>query len=100
MIQTTRKIIFLVTLLVLSLAAPTVFAETIELVTYYPAPAAGGGGNEHVNDFTVGPGYLAENPDDGVALIETALGIGTNDPQQQLEITENFRFPATTANTG
>jgi len=75
-----------------------VCAETVELVTYYPAAA--NSSNEHVNDLTVGPGYLAENPNDGVALIETALGIGTNNPQEQLQITGNLRLPATTATAG
>ncbi len=76
---------------------PAAFAETTEIVTYYPTS---GGGNEHLNDLTVGPGYLGENPNNGVALIETALGIGTNNPQDQLELTENLRLPPTTATTG
>jgi hypothetical protein len=98
MALTVRKAFWLIAALTVLFPAQFVFAETIELVTYYPAPA--NAGNEHVNDFTVGPGYLAEDPADGVAIIETALGIGTNNPQQQLEITGNFRFPATTIADG
>jgi hypothetical protein len=92
---------FLLPLFFIGLIAKFVWAETTEIVTYYPAPAAGGGGGgEHVNDFTVGPGYLAENPADGFLLVEGRLGIGTNNPQQQLEITENFRLPSTTVTGG
>ncbi len=94
MSQISRKVIYPAIFFAIFLAASTVFAETVEIVTYFPTT---GGNNEHVNDLTVGPGFLGENPANGVALIETRLGIGTNDPQQQLHITGNLRIPSTTA---
>ena len=84
-------------LLILFSALPA-FAETLELVTYYPTAA--NTGDQHTTGLTVGPGYLNVDPADGVALIETRLGIGTNDPQEQLQITGNLRLPPTTATTG
>ncbi len=82
---------------VLGLVSSIAWAETTEIVTYYPTT---GGNNEHLNDLTVGPGFLGENPDPGEVLIETRLGIGTNNPQEQIQITGNLRLPATTAAGG
>ncbi len=60
--------------LFLTVLSPSAFAETIELVTYYPAP--GQGDNLNVQSLTVGPGYAGVTPAPGTALIEDRLGIG------------------------
>jgi hypothetical protein len=59
------------------------FAETVELVTYYPAP---GGGNVetdrlHASRATIGDTYSLTNPadpnpPDGFLLVEDRLGVG------------------------
>ncbi len=56
------------------LISSPVFAETIELVTYYPAPGAGN--DQNVRSLTVGTGYAGVTPADGTALIRDRLGIG------------------------
>ncbi len=48
------------------------WAETTEIVTYYPTS----GGNEHVTSLTVGNAYLNTTLANGQALIQTSLGIG------------------------
>ena len=76
-------------------------AETIEVVTYYPAPGNGGGTDPQFNSLRVGNALAATpTPVDGVVLVATALGIGTTAPNEQLEITGNFRLPPTTVTTG
>ncbi len=62
----------LATLVALS-AAPA-FAETIELVTYYPSNATTG--DLHVTSLTVGTAYNGVTPPDGVAAIYDKLWIG------------------------
>ena len=74
-------------------SVPSSFAETIELVTYYPAP---GGGNVdtprlHAGRATVGNPYSLTNPADanlpnGTLLVANRLGIGTANPQMDLEV--------------
>jgi hypothetical protein len=85
----------------------SVFAETIEMVTYYPT--SGGGGAEDPQFDTVRVGYPATAaPADGIVNIATALTIGVPAPgggaaivpNQQLEITGNFQLPATAAAGG
>lgn len=52
-------------------------AETIELVTYFPAGAAAGGGDQQTRSIRVGNAYAARPaPPNGVAVIEDRLGIG------------------------
>ncbi len=67
-------------------AALPAFAETIELVTYYPTTSSTG--DLHVRSITVGTGYqgVDMSANDGVALVEDRLGIGTNAPQGSLHI--------------
>ena len=57
----------------LRLGSGQVFAETIELVTYYPAP---GGENLHAQSLTVGTEYAGETPNDGEALVFRRVWIG------------------------
>jgi len=66
------------------LATVPAFAETIELVTYYPASS--NAGNLHVTSLTVGTAYGGITPGDGTALIADQVGIGTNDPQGSLHV--------------
>jgi len=60
---------------------PSAFAETVELVTYYPAP--GGADTDtnrlHARAATIGPPYSLTNPatlTDGTLLVADAIGIG------------------------
>ena len=55
--------------------AHPVFSETIELVTYYPAPGSGAS-NQHFDTLTVGDPYDGVTPANGVALISTGLWLG------------------------
>ena len=73
------------------------WAETTELVTYYPAPA---NNNLHVSSSTVGTAYQNENPGDGMLLIADRVGIGTTDPQERLEINGNLRLTSTSCTSG
>ena len=52
----------------------SVYAETIELVTYYPSSATTG--DLHVTSLTVGTAYNGVTPPDGVAAIYDKLWIG------------------------
>ncbi len=63
-------------LAVIALSAAVSFAETIELVTYYPAPGGGAGQDVHAKSLTVGTAYGAVAPTDGEAIIRGSLGIG------------------------
>ncbi len=54
------------------------WAETIELVTYYPATTTTG--DLHATSLTVGPGYNGVTPNDGEAFIENLLSVGSTDP--------------------
>ncbi|PIQ82282.1 MAG: hypothetical protein COV76_04480 [Candidatus Omnitrophica bacterium CG11_big_fil_rev_8_21_14_0_20_64_10] len=67
----------------------TSFSETLELVTYYPSAGGGGGGmpdDLHVRSISVGTGYAAQPPLNGVAIVEERVGIGTPIPQLDLDI--------------
>ena len=79
-----RMIRWLLFVFLFSFPALSSFAETIELVTYYPAP--GQGNDLHVNSLTVGPNYANQNPGPGVVLIENQLGIGTTAPAGALHV--------------
>ena len=72
---------------------PAAFAETIELVTYYPAPAGGGADFDrlHTKRATVGDAYNRVNvPDagvpDGQLFVSDRLGIGTTAPASRLTV--------------
>ena len=59
-----------------ALVAGLAWAETIELVTYYPAPLSEGQGNLHVRSVTVGSSYAGVIPADGEALVFRRAWIG------------------------
>ncbi len=60
--------------LVVVLPAGSVWAETIELVTYYPAPSTP---DQHVRSLTVGTPYATQNNlNDGDALVYRRLWVG------------------------
>ena len=78
-------------LLVLGLTAGPATAETIEMVTYYPAPSTP---DLHTRSLTVGTPYATVTPDDGQAFIYDSLGIGPgftagDPPSQRLEVVGN-----------
>ena len=66
---------------------PSVFPETVELVTYYPAPASE---NVHVTSLTVGTDYQTASPGNGEALVFDSLGIGpglaASGPSNRLQV--------------
>ncbi len=76
----TRIVLCFGFLLLLSLPVLAALAETIELVTYYPAP--GSTGDQHVRSLTVGTAYqgLDMSTNEGVALISRGLAIGVPVP--------------------
>jgi len=78
-----KKVLFAA---ILFAAAGMARAETIELVTYYPATA--NSGDLHVRSITVGTAYTGVDmsANDGVALIADQVGIGTNAPQGSLHV--------------
>ncbi len=73
-------------------------AETIELVTYYPASS--NSGDLHVRSITVGTTYQSVDmsANDGVALVSEQLGIGPPTPSGSLHVvgpantTDNILF--------
>ena len=71
-----RTFVLIAALLAAALGAWAVYAETVELVTYYPASA----GNAHSGGFTVGSTYQNEAPADGNLLLSGRLGIGLPSP--------------------
>ncbi len=81
-----KRLIRTAVLLLFSAGARPVFAETIELVTYYPATS--NSGDLHVRSITVGTAYqgVDMSANDGVALIEDRLGIGTTTPSGSLHV--------------
>ncbi len=88
--------LFLPSVLLAFLLVPiSSWAETIELVTYYPTSS--NAGDLHVRSITVGTAYQNVNmsANDGVALIEDRLGIGTTTPSGSLHVVG----PANTADT-
>lgn len=88
-------------LALIGLIAGYAWAETVEIVTYYPT--SGSGGNDpQVNSIRVGNGFAGSAvPANGIARIQTSLGIGlAGIPTQQIDITGNINLPATTAPGG
>jgi len=75
---------FILVLFLVCFSAHPSFAETIELVTYYPASS--NGGDLHVRSITVGTAYQSETPGDGTALIADRVGIGTSAPVGSLQV--------------
>ncbi len=80
-------------LLVAGLAARVAWAETIEMVTYYPAPAPGENNIDrlHANRATIGDAYNPANvPDnqvpDGQLFVFDRVGIGTITPAGPLHV--------------
>ena len=65
------------------LFCPAAWAETIELVTYYPAPSTP---DLHLRSLTVGTPYATVTPNDGQAFIYDSVGIGTTTPLGPLHI--------------
>jgi len=78
------KAVFLALALGAGVFSGSAWAETIELVTYYPSTA--NSGDLHVRSLTVGTVYLNETPGDGTVLIADKVGIGTTDPQGSLHV--------------
>ncbi len=60
-----------------------VWAETIELVTYYPAPSTP---DLHLRSLTVGTQYATVTPNNGQAFIYDSVGIGTTSPLGPLHV--------------
>ncbi len=82
------------------MVAVSASAETIELVTYYPAPGGGNASTDrlHTGRATVGDPYSLTSPADntlpnGTLIVATSLGIGPNFggavPAQALEVEGN-----------
>ena len=70
------------------------WGETLDMVTYYPASgsAASVPQGPHVRSLTVGTDYAGEAPQDGDALIEGFVGIGTTSPQAALDVEGGVYF--------
>ena len=69
------------------LAAGLAWGETLEMVTYYPAPGSASASQDlHVRSITVGLDYATETPGDGEALVFDRLGVGTNAPVGPLHV--------------
>jgi len=86
-----KKYHITVLIVVVVLVAGVVLADTTTLSTYYPAPYG-----RYRQFSTTGLTTLAtdEFGNEGPTAL---VGIGTTDPTQQLEITESFQLPKTTA---
>lgn len=90
-------------LVLVGLVAGTAWAETIELVTYYPTSS--NVGNLGVTSLTVGTAYQGTTPANGGAFIVGPVGIGTTTPQGPLhvvganDVVSNVNF-SRGANTG
>ena len=80
-----EHVIIIVVLAMAWLAASVACAETIELVTYYPAPSTP---DQHLRSLTVGTPYATVAMDDknGWVLIYDRLGIGTTNPLGPLHV--------------
>jgi len=59
-----------------------VWAETAELITYYPTTV--GIASTNTDSLTIGSTYSDETPSDGTLLVADRVGIGTNAPQGPL----------------
>lgn len=90
---------------VMHLLAFGAWAETVELVTYYPAP--GQTGDQHATSLTVGNEYAGEALQNGQAIIYSWLGVGPGFtagnrpaaplPTEPLEVAGNILSRAPTA---
>ena len=84
----------LLLLLFFCFSSLSLYAETIELATYYPAAAAEGpmeAGRLHAGRATIGDPYSLTNPADadlpnGTLRVAGRIGIGTAAPQMDLEV--------------
>ena len=89
----TARIVLAGSLLTAAVASP-LSAETIELVTYYPAP---GSGDLNVTSLTVGPDYALVTPGPGQAFFQGPVGIGAGftagagAPSEALEVIGNIQ---------
>ncbi|PIQ82618.1 MAG: hypothetical protein COV76_02775 [Candidatus Omnitrophica bacterium CG11_big_fil_rev_8_21_14_0_20_64_10] len=104
-----RAVKGLLAAILLASAAGWAWAETLEMVTYYPSAneiaSDGIFDRLHANRFTIGPTYHPSQLPDadvpmGAVLVEDRVGIGTTLPQERLHLTGNLRLPATTAAGG
>ena len=99
--KTTKAVLGLSVLLLALCSGGSVWAETIELVTYYPSAATTG--DLHANSLRVGSNYSGVTPPaDGQVFIFDRLGIGPDftaaaPPTQVLEVEGNalLNSPAT-----
>ena len=86
-----RRWCVVLVLFILGATAGSAAAETIELVTYYPAPSTP---DMHTRSLTVGTQYATVTPNDGQAFIYDSVGIGAgftaaDPPSQRLEVIGN-----------
>jgi len=84
-----------------------VWAESMEMVTYYPASSSGSFDRLHANRATIGPAYSLTIPatlPNGRLLVQERLGVGTNNPSAPLEVFrgngEDAMILAHTVNSG
>ena len=81
--KTTKAVLGLLVLLLALCSGGSVWAETIEMVTYYPTASTG---EICADSLKVGNAYCPEDVDDGEAIFVGPVGIGTTAPQSDLEI--------------
>ena len=84
MVRNSQAVACWIAALSLFLCARAAWAETIELVTYYPTQA--NTGDLHVRSLTVGEAFRTVTPGDGRALVFDSLGIAVLNPTAQLQI--------------
>ncbi len=100
-----KWLVIILVLFVLPLAYSTLKAEEVTITTYYPAPE-GVYDELRATKMGIGPNYYdpSQYPlpqDDSISLIaEGKVGIGTTNPNEQLEITGNLRLPVSTSTAG
>ncbi|PIQ82619.1 MAG: hypothetical protein COV76_02780 [Candidatus Omnitrophica bacterium CG11_big_fil_rev_8_21_14_0_20_64_10] len=93
--------------LILLGTAGAVRSETLRFPVYFLAPGSGSGDFDriHADRATIGSAYHPDTVPNadvpaGRLFVESRIGVGTTNPQEQLELTGNLRLPLTEAATG
>jgi len=85
MMSSSRHIRYWIALLLAGLfLARWVWADTMELITYYPT--TGGGASNSTDALAIGSAYSGLTPPDGTLLVADRVGIGTTNPQGPLHV--------------
>jgi len=65
------------------------FPEDITITTYFPSPY-GVYANLRSNQLAVGSGYRSSTISDGTLIVQSKIGVATNNPQYEMDVNGNI----------